>query len=324
MSRGDFFTSFRFFSIVLLLLAVVSCVSPSQKFGSPVPELDINEPTRLIQEADQGNAAEVKKLLAAGEKPDQANPQGVTALMVAARKGYVNVMQLLLSRNASTSLTDDQGSTALHYAVLGNQIEATELLISNHAPLDLKDGFDLTPLMLATRFGDLRIVKTLLKGNANPNIKDENGWSPIFFAIARSDLDIFDALIDRNDDLQAQDTEGDGLVATAVQLRQHFILKKLLEMHAPAGMLDKRKASPLFMAIENGDVESVRMLAKVVSINDKFSDGRTPLMTAIDLRQKNVASLLLSLKPDLTSKDGHGRSYLDHLSALGLDEEWLK
>jgi ankyrin repeat protein len=312
-------------SITILSACIISgCATTSQKkLNAPLTDLDINEPTRLIQQAGHGNEEEVKRLLLAGEKPDQANPQGLTALMVAARKGNMGVIQLLISAHANVAIGDEQGSTALHYACLGNQAKVAELLIAYHAPLDVKDGFDLTPLMLASRFGDLPLVKVLLKGRANPNIADENGWTPIFFAISRGDLEIFDALLDYSNDLAAIDTEGDGLVATAVQLRQHPILKKLLEVHALADTTNKRKSTPLRMAIENGDTESVRLLSKVVSINNKTADGRSPLMLAIDLKQKDVAGLLLSMKPDLASKDSTGRTYVDHLTSLGLDEDWL-
>lgn len=302
---------------------VAACSTLPSKKSAPLPDLDINEPTRLIQQAARGNEAEVKALLAAGEKVDQGNSQGVTALMVAARKGQVGVMQLLLSAYANVGLVDEQGSTALHYAALGNQAKAAQLLLLYHAPADVKDGFDLTPLMLATRFGDLPLIKAMIKGKADPKVTDENGWSAIFFAISRGDADIFDAIADRLDDFQMQDVEGDGLIATAVEYHQHTILKKLIDLHAPADVANKHQVTPLRLAIENGDPESVRMLSTVVSINDKLPDGRSPLMLAIDLRQKEVAGLLLSLKADLAFKDTQGHTYMDHLTAVGLDTDWL-
>lgn len=305
----------------LFTLAIAGCTSA--KKAAPVSDLDINEPTRLIEQAARGNEADVKALLVAGEKPDQANSQGVTALMVAARKGQLAVMQLLLSAHANVALADEQGSTALHYAILGNQTKAVELLLQNHAPIDKKDGFDLTPLMLATRFADVALIKTLIRGKANLSIVDENGWTAIFFAVGRGDADIFEIYADAVEDLNLKDNDGDSLAMVAIQYKQPNMLKKLIELHAPIDTPNKRGVTPLRLAIENGDTACVQALAKVVSINEKLPDGRSPLMFAIDLRQKEVAGLLLSLKPDLSAKDTHGRTYMDHLTALGLDPDWL-
>lgn len=303
-------------------MAFAGCLSPHQKTAI-LPDLDISEPTRLIEDAARGNEADVKALLVASEKPDQANSQGITALMVAARKGQLGVMQLLLSAHANVASVDEQGSTALHYAVLGNQARAAELLLQYHAPVDVKDGFDLTPLMLATRFADYTTVKALIRGKANVKITDENGWTALLFAVSRGDGDIFDIVSDATNDFQIQDNNGDGLVMVAIQYKQPAILRRLIDLHAPTDVPNKNRITPLRLAIENGDVEAVQMLAGTVSINEKLPDGRSPLMLAIDLRQKEVAGLLLSLKPDLTAKDSHGRTYTDHLTALGLDSEWL-
>jgi len=307
--------------MVLFVAAFVGC--SSAKKTAPLPDLDLNNPTRLHEFAARGSEAEVKALLVAGEKPDQTNSQGVTALMVAARKGQIAVMQQLLAAHANVAAADEQGSTALHYAVLGNQTKSAEVLLQNQAPIDKKDGFDLTPLMLATRFADVGMVKILIHGKASLSVTDQNGWTAMFFAVARGDADIFDVMSDYVEDLSGKDNDGDTLAIVAIQYKQPNMLKKLIELHAPIEAANKRGVTPLRLSIENGDAECVRLLAKVVSINDKLPDGRSPLMFAIDLRQKEVAGLLLSLNADLTAKDTRGRTYVDHLTALGLDSDWL-
>lgn len=304
-----------------MIVTLIGC--SSVKKAPPLQDLELNGPTRLIEQAARGNETVVKALLIAGEKPDQANAQGVTALMVAARKGQIGVLNLLLAAHANVAAVDEQGSTALHYAVLGNQTKAAEVLLQNAAPIDKKDGFDLTPLMLATRFGDLSMVRTLIRNKANLLIVDENGWSAMTFAVARGDADIFDVMTDFVEDLTGKDNDGDSLVTIAIQYKQTLMLKKLIELHAPVDLPNKRGVTPLRLSIENGDTESLRLLSKVVSINEKLPDGRSPLMLAIDLRQKEIAGLLLSLKPDLAVKDSRGRTYMDHLTALGLEPEWL-
>ncbi len=314
--------NYRFLTFFLLTVLLVGCGHPSPKPNEGI-NLDIADPTKLISASAKGDDSTVKALLSRGIDANECNSQGVTSLMVAARKGHLKVIELLFSAHADPAITDEQGSTALHYAVLGNQPKAIEMLIQHGAPVNLKDGFDLTPLMLATRFASLDVIKILLKSKAKTEAVDENGWSALFFAIPRGDPNVFDAIADQVGEYTALDTDGDGLVATALQYHQPSILKKLVEGHAPVDLPNKRGITPIHMAIESGDVDSLRILVKGIALNQPLSDGRTPLTLAIDLRQKAVAGLLMSLNANPEIKDKNGKSSLDHLREAGLDPDWL-
>jgi ankyrin repeat protein len=308
--------------IVTIAICLMNCshVPKTPK----TPESEINEPTKLISESEAGHENDVKVLLEKGENPDQSNPQGVTSLMVAARKGYLTIVTQLLNAKADPNLTDQQGSAALHYAVLGSQAKVASLLLQNKASVDVKDGFNLTPLMLATRFANLATVKVLLEHGANINLKEEDDdWSALFFAIPRGDIDIFESLADRFSDLKQQDAEGDSLVAVAVQYKQLQILKKLIELRAPTDLLNLKHLTPIAIAIQNGDLSSVKELASPKDMNQPLPDGRTPLMLAIDQRQKEISRLLIALKADMEKKDLAGKSATDHLVDAGLETDWL-
>lgn len=244
--------------------------------------------------------------------------------MVAARKGRLPVMRTLLDAKADPNRVDFQKDTALHYAVLGNQPKAVEMLTQHSADVNLKDNFDLTPLMLATRFASLATVKVLIQAKANAAMADENGWSALFFAIPRGDPEIFDAIADQIGEFDAIDSEGDGLVATALEYNQPTLLKKLIDGHAPVEIPNKHGVTPVHLAVRSGNLEALRLMAKNMNVNEPMADGRTPLMVAIDSHQQAAARFFISLNADPSIKDRAGRSSLDHLQHAGLDLSWMQ
>ena len=58
----------------------------------------------------------VEMLLARNAKPDAQNRQGATALSIAARRGYAEVVRALLAKKADPNKADFTGRTPLAYA----------------------------------------------------------------------------------------------------------------------------------------------------------------------------------------------------------------
>jgi ankyrin repeat protein len=101
---------------------------------------------RLLDAAREGNTAEVVRLLAAGADPNTyrnvagRNPSEegvpVTALVVAAMLGYLEMARLLLDGGADPSLAAGSGFTPLIAATGKGHLEVLRLLLARGAPLD--------------------------------------------------------------------------------------------------------------------------------------------------------------------------------------------
>ena len=63
---------------------------------------------------------------------------GKTALILAAGKGHVNIVELLLAAEANVNLKDDNGDTALILAAIKGHEEIVKQLIAVKASLNLK------------------------------------------------------------------------------------------------------------------------------------------------------------------------------------------
>ena len=123
-------------------------------------------------------------------KVDQTNPQGETALMLAAIKGYLDLARALVAKDADVNKT---GWTPLHYAASGTgdqQPAMLALLLEHHAYIDAGSPNGSTPLMLAAQYGTRASALLLLEEGADPTIKNQLGLTAVDFALraGRKDL----------------------------------------------------------------------------------------------------------------------------------------
>lgn len=70
---------------------------------------------------------------------DRKDEMGMTALMRAADRNKVDVIEVLLERGADVDQVDSDGQTALHYATFCGHIEATSALLYGGANMNKKD-----------------------------------------------------------------------------------------------------------------------------------------------------------------------------------------
>ena len=97
--------------------------------------------------------------------------KGFTPLMLAARQGKVDMLELLLANNASIDVTDKKGFTALSWAAQrGHQVIADFLLLYN-ADVDIPTKERLTALSLAAGKGHLGVLKALLTFQPDTDIQ---------------------------------------------------------------------------------------------------------------------------------------------------------
>jgi ankyrin repeat protein len=73
----------------------------------PTQRDELRNPTPLVKAAAQGQLEEVEQRLREGSDINETSAGGVTALMVAARKGHHKVVQYLITSNALISQQDE-------------------------------------------------------------------------------------------------------------------------------------------------------------------------------------------------------------------------
>ena len=127
----------------------VADVVPRQLPSSAVDE--------LCDAASSGNLRRVREQLRNGVRVNDADVDGMTALMTASFAGKPHVVKLLLNQGAEVDIQDESGQTALMNAVIGlgefegatqapGHAQVIELLLAAGADRSLRDAARFTAL----------------------------------------------------------------------------------------------------------------------------------------------------------------------------------
>jgi cytohesin len=164
-------------------------------------------PANLYQAVFVNDVDLAKSFIKSGHDVNDADENGVTALMCACKSGRMELVKLLLNHGAKVNATDKTGSTPLLHACSAYMMvkrlvrrflsgkggmqssesqrvgfRIAKLLIDKGADINARGADGITPLMMACQFGDHHIVKLLLEKGVDIKAKDEDGDSAIQYA----------------------------------------------------------------------------------------------------------------------------------------------
>jgi uncharacterized protein len=129
----------------------------------------------------QSQSLKVAKVLwdAKGIQIDIRNHAGETPLMMAALKAEVDAANALVAHGAAVQ---KEGWSPLHYAATGGSAAIVRLLLSKGAMLEARSPNGTTPLMMAARYGNEEAVDALLAAGADRTAKNDLGMDASAFA----------------------------------------------------------------------------------------------------------------------------------------------
>jgi uncharacterized protein len=153
--------------------------------------------TSVADAAMAGDKETVRKLLKAGEDVNAAMGDGMTALHWAAKRGDVELAQMLLYAGANVkAMTRLGGYTPLLLASQVGEPRMVEMLLKAGADAKVATTNGTTALMLAATSGNADAVKLLLAHGADPNAKENaRGETALMFAAHYNRVDAMKALM---------------------------------------------------------------------------------------------------------------------------------
>lgn len=203
--------------IVLKLCIIIGMIFPvSSAFADSYDE--------LLRAVKSGDIPAAEALFAKGLDVNTTDPDGNTLLMLAVRGDHFDVAKRLLQRQAKLAGRNRYGETALMLAAAKGDMELVDWMVKNGAGVNqsgwspliyaawqgktevvkylLKKGADIdavspngvSALMLATRGGHFDTVKLLLWEVADPNIKSDSGATALAWALKAGNTEIADLL----------------------------------------------------------------------------------------------------------------------------------
>jgi uncharacterized protein len=245
--------------------------------------------TPLQFAARVGDAESTRMLLAAGADPNEAQPDGVAALVLAAHSGNGNVAMLLLEHGADPNAFGS-GYAALHAAVLRSDVNLVKALLARGANPNLRtikgtpmrrDTTDWnlpatlvgsTPYLLAARFLEPDIMAALAAGGADPHLTMPDGADAVLLAAgmgssrsaSRRGIEKIDfgrvepesrvretvaAAVRLDGNVNAANPAGDTAMHVAASLGHDTVVQLLAELGANLNVKNKRGITPLLAAM---------------------------------------------------------------------------
>ncbi|GAB1312345.1 Heterokaryon incompatibility domain-containing protein [Madurella fahalii] len=304
------------------------------------PSLVDNEGKKAWQRAmDKGHAAVVDTLLSQSDAPNQDLTAVNGALLLASRKGWTKLVEVLLKQEADVTFrSDDSGSTALHLAAMGGHVEVVKRLLKKGVDVATKDAKDRTALMVATEHGfesivqvlleqpeikkdiknwmgpealhcaaekgNARIVKRLLTTDVDLNASDAAARTAMTLAAANGSREIVDLLLQRGADPTLKDTQNRTALHYAAWGGHGDVAESLLDKEADLNAPDNGKQAPLHLAAERASTKVVELLlVRGANPNARSSDGQTALHRAAWGGSRDVVKLLRKKGADPSARD---------------------
>ncbi|KAF5554735.1 hypothetical protein FNAPI_6331 [Fusarium napiforme] len=287
----------------------------------------------------------IKRLLNSGLDINTRCSNGQTALHWAAIHGRYKILEHLVRESADTNIQDNSDDTALQRLLTASAFEgssAVQYLLRGGARLDLKGSKGLTPLASVIRYGPTSIARMLIKSLRDVNAEVTEGWTPlreVFYHAhemihkldnkkdvisgdygwtplrdaVRNHVDcLVQLLLDRGVDLNRPTSDGWLPLLHTVKGGNLLLLQRLLERlpnPADANRRDvKDGKSALHCAFIYRQHSAIRLLIDHgANVNDKGSDGLTPLIRAVCDKNEELVWLLIKKGAHVDQQDGKGR-----------------
>jgi uncharacterized protein len=182
----------------------------------------------VFKAARNNDPQAMTELLDRGLDPNSTNREGDTLLMVAAMRGYSDLVQILLAHKAAVDRRNRYGDTALLMASLEGHLEVAKLLVEHGAKVNRKGW---TPLGYAAFGGDAAVVRYLLSKGADVNALQPNGDTPLMLAARKDHVDAARELLFADADFDYRGPSGE----TALGLAKRTGDEVLVELLRQAG-----------------------------------------------------------------------------------------
>uniref|UniRef100_A0A158P6R0 ANK_REP_REGION domain-containing protein n=1 Tax=Angiostrongylus cantonensis TaxID=6313 RepID=A0A158P6R0_ANGCA len=239
---------------------------------------------------------------------------GLTPLIVAAGRGFTDIVEKLLAADAQVNACDKFGSTALIWAARKGHLPIVQMLLNAGAEVDAVGMGSSTALMLATKGNYLSVVDLLLTRDPNVNVADQNGLSALGIAAREGYADICESLINSGAFVNQCDKYGNWILISAVRSGNATIVRLLLEKFADVNARDSENRTALHLAIDKSFMDIVYIiLERKPNLELKNKDGETPLLRAVKSRHVALCDLLVKAGAKISAVDNNGDNAL-HLA----------
>jgi len=159
-------------------------------------------------------------------------------------------------------------------------------------------------LLAAAQAGQVDRIQELLGKGADMESKDEHGRTPLMVATVAGQLPAVKLLLDKGSDLSARNIHRADAFDFAVSNDRAEIVAELIGRGID---LEERGGPALRAAARNGQMATAEVLVTLgVDVDSKDDSSRTPLIAAVDGRQRMMVAFLIEHGADVNAADNAG------------------
>lgn len=229
-----------------------------------------------------------------------------TAFHLAARKGYVGVLNKLFQyctkQNRATLLekTDVDENTVLHCAVISGDYMTVKECLTQRFQVDMSNSLGEYPLHLAAKYGYKEIAKLLMEClSCQVDCCNSEGATPLHYAVEFEKTEMVAYLISIGADIDARNFESYTPFLLSAVWGYTNLCKFLLKQKCNPYLKDKSTKSALFLAAEEGHLQTIQTLLTYKEIkpqiNDSANRDMTPIHIAAEKGHFKIVQVYLSL-----------------------------
>ncbi len=234
--------------------------------------------TILLESVENGDLNAVRQCVESVADINAVNKDDETALMIASKKGYLEIVKYLVENDFEVNTR----------ALFGNE----------------------TALILASKCGHLEIVDFLISKGADKNTQDYSGFTALMWASARGYFKIVQCLVECGADANIINRDRDGW--TALEMSKTDEIWEYLSQIT--NNIDKNHALINFAI--NGNLEKFKYFVEQgANINATSSCGCTSLMLASKYRHLDILKYLVDNGADMNIRDRYGKTALHYSRA---------
>ena len=199
--------------IALILVAMLAGALPALA-QIPPGAAELRVYAGLHAAAAKGDAAEVERLIAAGEKPNVQDSRGRTPLHVAAHFGHQAAAQSLLKGGADPNALDAQKYDIVTIVAVTNDVPFLKLALEGGcSPRNITSPYVGTALIAAAHLGHAEVVRVLIAAGAPLDHVNNLGWTALMESIVlgnggKNHTDSLDALVKAGANVNIADRQG--------------------------------------------------------------------------------------------------------------------
>ena len=256
-----------------------------------------------------------------GYDVNMKDDMGRSLLHLAARQGFLDIVQYLISKGADISIRNKTMNTPLHWAIRYGQIHAVQFLVEHGADIHAKQREGCTPLDYACYFNQPLILEYLFQNGCESDLSSKSnfGETPFHSACSQGSIEAVKFLLQHNckQYIFHKTNSGDTPLHVAAMNGFTHVVSLLLDYGAKFNERNNNGETPLFLACEKSSplplIENLVKHGADVNIPD--NENRSPLREVCYPGDIEVIKLLVENGANINCSDNEGWSVF-HVACL--------